>query len=185
MTFTRAQMIEAWLDGTRCVHFHHPKWSDVEAPKWAAKYVDSLQDAKNVPFTEVQGMVTLNPAEAAGTAIFHRLDGLPELTAAILALSTVTENARETDENARGKSDLPKHREFSIQDIYNQLGEIREQLLKSQERELVLAKVVGSLGVKILFAAQMKPNGETAFMEFIGETARQLTRVFPELTPEE
>src|SRR5258708_2038890 len=154
MTFSRAQMIEAYEAGYCDNRPGHPN-------ERAIRYVGSLQ------------------------------------------------NARETDEKARGKSDQSENvwvftmpeggapgRSVGIypadrigqleQKVDHELGKVREHIIKSEERELVLAKVLGSVIFTIaMYYAPRVGFSEERITETLAYWVKQLNTVFPELTPEE
>lgn len=170
MTFSRAQMIEAFIAGSWWLE--DTSMGTELASKAAERYVDSLQEAK----TETDTVEHL--------AFLHEVNGLKELTAAISALSNAAKNASEWVKNTPQIEQL--YRSASDQSI--RLGgldtTIREHILKTQERELVLAKIVGGL----LFRTLTYPPEVTPLLmtqDWIEYGIEEINRVFPELTPEE
>lgn len=75
MTFSRAQMIEAYLAGSR----ERKKYAKVPDHDAAFRYVDSLQDAKNISAGPTLDSLVGSIPELGGVAIFHRLEGLDDL----------------------------------------------------------------------------------------------------------
>lgn len=144
----------------------------------AERYVDSLQDAKNVPAVPMLDQIVQEGEKLSGAAIFHRLEGLPELTTAITNLATCAQAIRETDERAREKSDILGNEPGYGQSIGSLYQALREHILKTHERELVLAKVLGGL----LMRTQPR---QLVTIDYLAEEVRRLNIFFPELTMEE
>lgn len=153
-------------------------WTD---PADAEQYVDSLQDAKKTQMfdgTSPEYLGNRHDPTTGRTYAQYRID--PTKKSAVYSnVNSASENASPGLSDAL-RSDFTENRGQILDEPTDlQLQRIREQLLKSQERELVLAKIMGGL---ILRAG-------VAGMDIMGswteESVNQLTRVFPELTPEE
>lgn len=134
MTFSRAQMIEAYKAGMRIVG---GSTSYTSVDRDAEEYVGNLQSHPPVPLTS------------------FRIDDDPKYE---LAYQVKLEALDTT---------------------------IRELILKTQERELVLAKVLGSFIGKLPFYFETTgPRADSALFDAVADAASQINRVFPELTPD-
>lgn len=177
MSYSREQMIEAYMAGVREVGKEEFEKFKVSIHDDAVIYVDSLQDTKNLPAGPMLDQIVAEGEKLSGMAIFHRLEGLPELTAAISALSTVVRDARETDEDARGKSDLPESVPKDGLSLEWLDTTTREHILTSKAREVALAKILGGLLVKI-------PHGGLISVDWVLSEVERLNTYFPELDTE-
>lgn len=94
------------------------------------------------------------------------------------------QGARETDEKPRENSDILGNEPGYGQSIGSLHQTLREHILKYQERELVLAKLVGGFLFRL---AHFPPNARPQFLtiDWIESGIQSLNTVFPELTQEE
>lgn len=151
MTYSRAQMIEAWLAG---YYTDDHELGTTKARFAAEEYVDPLQ--------------AMRERAARGDAseyVYILQDASPRLPTSF-----------RIDED-------PKY-ELAYQIKLEALdATLREHILKYQERELVLAKVLGSLLANLPVWVQVK--NPDAYIDTMAHYAGELNRVFPELTSEE